>query len=435
MTKTESVPRCHYEVLGIDRDADTATIKKAHRKLALQYHPDKNTHSQQDDREKVAEQFRLVQEAYECLSDPAERRWYDDHREAILRGWSAGEPGTGESFLFDVEPYMYAGCYTGFDDDGGEPECEHNFYAVYRKVFAAVYDGESDGKSNADDTLSTLHILPRDFGTPHTPWEDVASFYQKWESFASCLNFAWADLYDINEAPNRRVRRAMEDENKKLRKQARKTRNDEILALVRFVKRRDPRVIQRRVQLDQERAEREKREHEEAMRKRAEAKVAREQWRHQTTVEMVAIEQNDMAVGRVRLADLDDDYDYGGKKGKNNKKKKGKQSLSKERVNSQISEESNSPQVEVSAELTSGNEVNESSVEHVGQETNEVLTDQDSSEGGKWYCECCKKDFKSEGQMDNHLQSKKHKVAWKKYESLISRLEQDIMNDLLDERT
>ena len=51
--------RCHYEVLGIERDADAATIKKAHRKLALKLHPDKNIGD-----DSAAEQFRLVQQAY-----------------------------------------------------------------------------------------------------------------------------------------------------------------------------------------------------------------------------------------------------------------------------------------------------------------------------------------------------------------------------------
>lgn len=51
--------RCHYEVLGVERSADAATIKKAHRKLALRLHPDKNIGD-----DSAAEQFRLVQQAY-----------------------------------------------------------------------------------------------------------------------------------------------------------------------------------------------------------------------------------------------------------------------------------------------------------------------------------------------------------------------------------
>ena len=51
--------RCHYDVLGVERSADAATIKKAHRKLALKLHPDKNIGD-----DTAAEQFRLVQQAY-----------------------------------------------------------------------------------------------------------------------------------------------------------------------------------------------------------------------------------------------------------------------------------------------------------------------------------------------------------------------------------
>jgi len=50
--------RCHYEILGVERSADAAAIKKAHRKLALKLHPDKNIGD-----DSAAEQFRLVQQA------------------------------------------------------------------------------------------------------------------------------------------------------------------------------------------------------------------------------------------------------------------------------------------------------------------------------------------------------------------------------------
>jgi len=73
---------CHYERLDIDRYADDAIIKKAYRKAALKCHPDKNVGNE----DAAVEEFRAVQDAYDCLSDPNERKWYDDHREAILRG-------------------------------------------------------------------------------------------------------------------------------------------------------------------------------------------------------------------------------------------------------------------------------------------------------------------------------------------------------------
>ncbi|RME86102.1 MAG: molecular chaperone DnaJ, partial [Zetaproteobacteria bacterium] len=64
--------RDYYEILGVPRDADLNTIKRAYRKLALKYHPDRNP----DDPE-AAEKFKEITEAYEVLSDPEKRRRYD----------------------------------------------------------------------------------------------------------------------------------------------------------------------------------------------------------------------------------------------------------------------------------------------------------------------------------------------------------------------
>jgi DnaJ family protein A protein 5 len=56
----------------------------------------------------------------------------------------------------------------------------------------------------------------------------VHDFYSFWESFCTAKSFAWKDEYDTREAPNRRVRRLMEAENKKLRDVSKKERNAEI---------------------------------------------------------------------------------------------------------------------------------------------------------------------------------------------------------------
>ncbi len=62
----------YYSILGVERSADAATIKKAYRKLAQKYHPDKNPGDKQ-----AEEQFKQITEAYAVLSDPEKRRQYD----------------------------------------------------------------------------------------------------------------------------------------------------------------------------------------------------------------------------------------------------------------------------------------------------------------------------------------------------------------------
>ena len=73
--------RDYYEVLGIDRNADEATIKKAYRSLAMQHHPDKNHNDDQ-----AVEKMKQINEAYAVLCDPQKRSLYDTYGHASLEG-------------------------------------------------------------------------------------------------------------------------------------------------------------------------------------------------------------------------------------------------------------------------------------------------------------------------------------------------------------
>ena len=65
--------RDYYEVLGVQRDAEPSAIKKAYRRLAMQYHPDRN------DSADAETKFKEASEAYEVLSDQKKRGLYDRH--------------------------------------------------------------------------------------------------------------------------------------------------------------------------------------------------------------------------------------------------------------------------------------------------------------------------------------------------------------------
>ena len=73
--------RDYYDILGVDKSADSETIKKAYRKLAMKYHPDKNK-----DNKEAEEKFKEASEAYEVLSDKDKRSLYDQHGHAGLEG-------------------------------------------------------------------------------------------------------------------------------------------------------------------------------------------------------------------------------------------------------------------------------------------------------------------------------------------------------------
>jgi len=460
--------RCHYEVLGVERDADASVIKKAHRKLALKWHPDKNQGS-----EEATKQFRLIQDAYETLSDPIERKWYDDHRDSILQGWSANNGASGSSehdgVLFDLSPYMHPSCFDSYENN--DP---NGFYSVFSSVFSRIRDMEqeyssSDKQSPNYISLNDLESLfPTNFGSGDSDYAgDISKFYAAWESYTTRLNFAWADQYDVREAENRRIRRLMEEENKKSRRSAKKEWNDSVLSLVRFVKRRDPRVKKHNemvLRMKEQKLIEEKKLKEQ---KKEEMKKAKEQWRLEAEKFRQEEEQRDLDAGKFRLADLSDsdDYDYGNsKKKKKKKKKKGgkKKKKSEDEVEEVQDDETmqTNEEYEIGENITSETGMNDENVANAESDQenkedefmSELLDElelnaaenpnlEEDFENGElepevefyeeefsseeeeeeepeiWKCEICNKTFKSEAQYKQHLNSKKHKQMVKKFKN------------------
>ena len=89
--------RDYYEVLGVNRDASEEEIKKAYRRLAMKYHPDRNP-----DKPQAEEHFKEVKEAFEVLSDPDKRAAYDQFGHAGVEAAAGAGAGFGGFGSFAV---------------------------------------------------------------------------------------------------------------------------------------------------------------------------------------------------------------------------------------------------------------------------------------------------------------------------------------------
>ncbi|KAL7376368.1 hypothetical protein ABVT39_006616 [Epinephelus coioides] len=348
--------KCHYEILGVKRDAGDDDLKKAYRKLALKWHPDKNL----DNAEEAAEQFKLIQAAYDVLSDPQERAWYDNHREALLKG---GISGDYEDDSIDLLQYFTVSCFSGYGDD------EKGFYTVYRNLFESIVKEEME-HSKVEDEDDEEEFPP--FGDSESDYDTVVHvFYGYWQSFCTRKNFAWKEEYDTRQASNRWEKRAMEKENKKTREKARKERNELVRQLVAFVRKRDRRVQAHRKLVEEQNAEKIKKV-EELRRKQKlnQAKLA-EEYKEQSWAAMSELEKELQQI----------EAQYG--------EEFGDASESEDEELDMDTREKNSE--EGDAEQPDGDE----------------LTIDDYYDG--LYCPACDKSFKSDKAMKNHEKSKKHR--------------------------
>ena len=107
--------RDYYDVLGVDKNADSDSIKRAYRKLAMQYHPDKNKNDKQ-----AEEKFKEACEAYEVLSDKDKKARYDQYGHAGLEG-TFGSGG------FDWGDFTHTG----------------DFSDIFEGIFSSFFGGSS----------------------------------------------------------------------------------------------------------------------------------------------------------------------------------------------------------------------------------------------------------------------------------------------------
>ena len=181
--------------------------------------------------------FAEVQSAYEVLSDPQERMWYDSHSEAFL-----GTDGASATFhsthATQTTSEDVMGLFSQFNPRMAFSDAEDGFYGGLRGVFSRLAQEEAMAchKDNVE------HIRYPTLGSRDDDFDQVVRpFYVAWSNFSTRKSFAWKDAYRYSEAPDRRVRRLMEKENKRLRDEGMREFNEAVRSLVAFVKKRDVR--------------------------------------------------------------------------------------------------------------------------------------------------------------------------------------------------
>ena len=150
--------RDYYEVLGVDRGADDATIKKAYRQLAKKYHPDMNPGDKEAERK-----FKEASEAYAVLSDAEKRRQYDQFGHAAFEQGGAGAGGFDFSgadmgdIFGDIFGDLFGGGRSSRRTNNG-PMKGANVRASVRITFEeAVFGCEKQLDLNLKDECKTCH--------------------------------------------------------------------------------------------------------------------------------------------------------------------------------------------------------------------------------------------------------------------------------------
>ncbi|KAL0842698.1 hypothetical protein Bca101_015943 [Brassica carinata] len=212
--KSDKEQHDHYALLGLGSLRYLATedqIRKSYRDAALKLHPDKlaaallltdeSEEAKEAKKEAIESHFKLIQEAYEVLMDPAKRRIFDSTDE--------------------------------FDDKVPSDCAPKDFFKVFGPAF----------KRNAKWSVN-----PRvpDLGDENTPVKEVDKYYNFWYAFKSWREFPEEEEHVLEEAESREEKRWMERENARKTQKARKEEYARIRTLVDNAYKKDPRIVKRK---------------------------------------------------------------------------------------------------------------------------------------------------------------------------------------------
>ena len=160
--------RDYYEVLGVPKTADDATIKKAYRTLAKKYHPDANPGDAEAEKK-----FKEASEAYSILSDPEKRKQYDQFGHAAFDGGAGGGAGYGGFGGFDMGDIfgdIFGDFFGGRSSRGGSryngPMRGANVQTSVRLSFEeAIFGCEKEIEINFKEECASCHVTCAKAGT------------------------------------------------------------------------------------------------------------------------------------------------------------------------------------------------------------------------------------------------------------------------------
>ncbi|KAJ9094843.1 hypothetical protein QFC19_007772 [Naganishia cerealis] len=421
-TETQEVRLDYYTLLSVDEEATGDEIK-------LKHHPDKNP----DNVEAATKLFADLQQAYEVLSDPNERAFYDRHRnEPVAQSDSdlfnhvrTGEkappankrrPGEVGVTLPQLMRFFDPKLARKLDDSNERIHLsicgtfwQKGFFSIYRSLFDLL---SSDEQLHHPSSVKGGHPPPSypSFGDSQTPYAPpagatraerdagtwVRDFYTVWSQFATEKKFEWVSAWDAERGEDRRVRRLMERENQKAREAHRKEYNDAVRQLATFIQNRDPRYHA----------------------------FQRQRARTQTATPINGRKAAAPPRGGVKPPQRTENIHARMARAKEEAKSRGEpefQAQTWQQVEDELEDDYDDWGVSAAPTATQSkaNSDDEDEDDETGEnsqdgEMGDGLDEESEEEPDGWDCVACHKSFSSQGQWENHEKSKKHKQSmWK----------------------
>jgi molecular chaperone DnaJ len=164
------VPSDYYEILGVDRGADDAQIKKSFRRLARELHPDVNAHDPD-----AEEKFKEAAAAYEVLSDPERRRLYDAYGEEGLRGRGYAPDMDAFGSVSDLFSAIFGGGFEAAFGGGGRRARSGGVQGGDVVVAAAIDLADAARGTQAEVVYDVAALCPTCHGNAAEPGTPIVA--------------------------------------------------------------------------------------------------------------------------------------------------------------------------------------------------------------------------------------------------------------------